>query len=396
MSVPPGLIFFPGLAAVLILFATAGTAICAEVEMDVEHGEREVARLADAVLALAETPAQADLKTSIAALYAQSKSLAAHYQKILIEKHPEIADFLRNRRENTNTVFAEAPVVLYGSATEEQVYAKWREQLRAAARGIAGIARNEPEFSNEFMYWADFQGKNTPALPFVRMEQIRDCSKELQTLHALLTLPKKIIRVTRGETIVSDAFSDLQGWTCYGKGEFTATEKRMRVAGEGITVWCNQVLGECIVSLDYTPASAENKNAGALFAFPGSPVPGKDMEISAGPMDQYNVGINTYHCSLFRGNSGKTNLRRTGPGLKMLSTVKPDACAELNKTYKLEFVKYGASMQVFVDGKLIHAYVDAGTYGPCLMQGQFGMRHFANGALEAYYANFKATAVKVE
>ena len=100
------------------------------------------------------------------------------------------------------------------------------------------------------------------------------------------------------------------------------------------------------------------------------------------------------HCSLFRGSTGRTNLRRTGQGLKMLSTVAPDACAELKRTYRVEIVKYDVSVQVHVDGRLVHAYVDAGTYGPPLRRGRFGLRHCAGGKLEAFYARFVATAAE--
>ncbi|HYF52208.1 MAG TPA: hypothetical protein VEJ63_22565, partial [Planctomycetota bacterium] len=289
------------------------------------------------------------LRSTLNELYEKSRVLAAEYQKQCIEQHPQLADFLKSRRENESAEFTEAPVVLFGAVTEEQVLAKWREQLRATARGILGIAEHDRAYYGEFMYWGDYEGERKPAYAYVRIEQIRDCCKELKALVALLTLPRKLTRVEAGATIFADDFSgDLKNWTCYGKGEFKVSDKRLHVSGAGLAFWCNQELEDSIVTLDYTPVSAKGNGAGALFAFPGSPVPGKTYEISSGPMDQYNVGINTYHCSLYRGNSGKTNLRRTGPGLKMLSTVTPDACAELKQTYRLTFVKYGRSIQVLV------------------------------------------------
>jgi len=176
----------------------------------------------------------------------------------------------------------------------------------------------------------------------------------------------------------------------FGEADVSVSGGRLRVKGMGVTVWCDREFGNARVAFDYCPAKARGGSGGALFAFCGSPVAGKDLSISAGPMPNYNAGIDTYHVSLYRGNSGMTNLRRTGSGLKMLSTVKPDACAQAGVTYRVELIKYDASVQVFVNGKLIHAYVDTGCYGPVLTRGRFGLRHFSGeGEFETEYGRFQ-------
>ena len=133
-----------------------------------------------------------------------------------------------------------------------------------------------------------------------------------------------------------------------------------------------------------------------LFAYPGRPCPGQDYAISAGPMGHYNFGIETYHCSLFRGLTGRTNVRRTGKGLRMLSTVLPDPCATPGRTHRVEFLKSGPSFQVHVDGRLVHAYVDAGSHGAALTTGRFGVRHFSGDRLRAEYARFKVHELRTE
>ncbi len=201
---------------------------------------------------------------------------------------------------------AEAPVVLYGAAGEEEVLGRWRGQLREALRGLLGVM-----------------------------------------------------------------------------------EGMLRMEGEACTVWCRIEAGDALVSFDFRPVSLQGKAAGSLFAFPASPLPGKDFSVSAGPMPDYNYGVATYHCSLCRGDTGMTNLRRTGRGLRMLSSVRPDPCRELGRTYRVEILKYGPTIQVFVDGRLFHSYYDAGAYGPPLSRGRFGIRHFAGGVMVSMVDDFE-------
>ena len=116
-------------------------------------------------------------------------------------------------------------------------------------------------------------------------------------------------------------------------------------------------------------------------------------------MDCYNWGIVTYHVSVHRGESGVTNLRRTGAGLKMLGSASPDPCTAVDRPYRLEILKIGESYQFFVDGRLIHAYVDAEVYGPRPIEGHFGIRMFpgrASPGMETFYDQVSVHLVKAE
>ena len=309
----------------------------------------------------------------------------------------ELAEYIRDKRADFELAsFSAAPVVLYGGAQEQDVVERWREQLKANARGLAGVLGNEREYMSEWLYWYDFDGARKPALPFFRAEQIRDCLKEIIRLLVLLSLPRNIIRVQPAQTLALDDFSSgMSQWKRYGKGEVSIDGGKMCVSGEGVTAWWEHDFSDAVVRFEFQPVYAQNDGSGALFAFPAKPRPGKGYDASAGDMVNYNLGIDTYHVSLYRGGTKRTNLRRAGRGLKMLSTVQPDPCGQLRKTYRVEIVKFGPSMQVFVDLRLVHSYVDAGCYGPVPGSGRFGIRHFSAGRLDAYYSGFEAASLRL-
>ena len=271
------------------------------------------------------------------------------------------------------------------------VFASVRLQRGVAA--ASSLMKYDPPTVKEWMM-AWVEGKKDRR-SFFRAEQVRDCLKEARKLAKLLAAPRDVVRIGRGKALFEDGFSGgLSDWHTFGGGTVGTKGGRLHAKGAGITMWCRKEFGNALVCFDYSPAASAGRGAGALFAYPGTPNAGKDYSASAGPMINYNYGIVTYHCSLYRGRTGRTNLRRTGSGLKMLSTVSPDPCAQLGRTYRVEFLKRDETAQVYVDGKLIHAYVDAGVYGPPPSRGRFGIRHFSAQELEAYYDNFQVFALR--
>lgn len=357
-------------------------------------------RLSDAAKTLSQLaqtePLPLDkIRTAADELFPVARALAEAYRKDFSTLIPELAAWLKDRDEPNAVEFDAAPVVLFGNATEEDVLSRWREQLKANLVALGGIAANDNAF-REWLYWDDMAGARGAGRPFFRVEQMRDCLREILKLQKLLTIQRAVTRLSSGNKLFSDDFSKLlPEWKAYGGADISIADGKLRVKGMGVTVWCQKPFSDARIAFDYRPVVAKGESYGALFAFPGTPVRGKDFSISAGDMPNYNRGIDTYHVSLFRGSSGKTNLRRTGIGLKMLSTVQPDACGELGKSYHVELIKSGRSVQVYVDGKLIHAYVDAGCYGAARERGCFGLRHFSGkGEFETEFANFKITEVK--
>ena len=351
------------------------------------------------VLAAAASRKPAERVGALArALLPRVRELAEHYRAQACSQSPALAVWLKDRNEPPMAELSAAPVVLYGGATEYDVLGRWREQLAQATNAASGIARGDASAERDWLYWHDRDEGRAAGQEFFRAEQIRDCLREVVKLSHLLTLPRKMVRVAPGRMLFADDFSALKPeWKSYGGAQLSVSGGRLHVKGMGVTVWCMKEFTNARVVFDYCPEIATGKSAGALFAFPGSPTKraGKDFAVSAGAMPNYNAGINTYHVSLYRGHSGMTNLRRTGTGLKMLSTVRPDACANLGEHYRVELLKYDESVQVFVNGVLIHAYVDTGCYGPVLQRGCFGLRHFSGeGEFETSYGRFEIAGMK--
>jgi hypothetical protein len=364
--------------------------------MNAQKSEREVMQQIASVAELAAGEAQplpAIAQLCEAAL-PPARELAEFHRRVFSKSSPELKEWLALRPEFPLADVSQIQVVLYGTATLDDVTMRWREQLRAHGRALDALVRRQP-YENEWLYWQDREGARRTAEPFFRMQQVRDCLAEVRKLAALLEPGRATLQAGVGGSLFRDDFKGaLTAWKTYGGGEAVPSGGKLKLAGAGNTLWLEKDFGDAIIAFNYTPLKSGGDGAGALFAYPGTPMPGRTYEASAGNMNNYNLGINTYHVSLFRGNSGKTNIRRTGLGLKMCSTVTPDACSELGRRYRVEIVKRAETIQVHVDGQLIHHYVDIGAYGPVPMKGRFGIRHFSAQALESEYELFEIRGVK--
>ncbi|MCW8132195.1 MAG: hypothetical protein KIS92_17745 [Planctomycetota bacterium] len=287
---------------------------------------------------------------------------------------------------------AAAPVVLFGRGREEEVLAAWMGQFQANVRAVGGFARNDRKIYREWMMgWIEGEGAH---FPFYRAEHTRDAVKEIYKLAGLLSSRRALIRVAPRTCLLRDGGGDgLRNWRCFGEGYFGRVGEDLRVYGAGNTVWLDRDFEGGLIAFDFQPMALEGAGSGALFAFPAVPCDARGYAISAGPMDQYNYGLDTYHVSLCRGNSGMTNLRRTCEGLRMLSTVQPDPCRPLDRRYRVELLQHGRSFQVHVDGQLVHAYVDAGVYGTPRVRGRFGLRLFSAARADMRLGRVEAWAL---
>ncbi len=351
----------------------------------------------------AEIPALARFQEHADKFIAAAEEEIGREREGLAVREPRLCRRLaRDSATPSVTDFARAPVVLLDNGREQQVRNSWREQLRANLDALVMLLADDTTEARRqaWLWWEDRQGDR---FPFFRSVQVRACLFEARKLVALLLAEADVSHVLRGELIVSDDFAEDRGqWQSYGEGTAMIGAGLLDTRGTPLVVWtaAEPFPDGSIATIDFIPASG---TGGLIFAFPAQPVAELDFSVSAATqmhvhvppgntdeMEPYNHGIETYHVSVHRGN-GRTHLRRTGRGLKMLNVLAPDPCEDAGRTYRLAMLKRGESLQVFVDGKLIHAYVDAGVYGPVLGGGQFGLKLFGGGGegpVEFSFANF--------
>ncbi len=290
--------------------------------------------------------------------------------------------------DRPTTTFERAPIILLEGEKPEDVLQSWRVQLRANLDAIEILMAGTPREIRRSK-WIWFEDCRNDRIDFFRAVQVRDCLKEALKCAGLLAAEPVVQRVCAGDVLFCDDFSgDLSKWTCFGAGVREVTDGRLHTKGSPMMLWTGGAPfpDSCLVSLHFTPGQGEG---GIIFALPGLPREGLDLSVSTSAdlhrfvppgntddMEPYNYGITTYHVSLHRGRSGTTHLRRTGNGLKMLSRIMKDPCAAAGRTYHVSILKVDESFQVRVDGKLVHAYVDAGVYGAVLETGHFGIKPF--------------------
>src|SRR5205823_3455516 len=151
-------------------------------------------------------------RTSSLSLLADVRTLAEIDRRELSARSPEVMEWLKLRDEPPAVELREAPVVLFGRTSEQEVVDAWRQQLRASARALRGLLQNDPEMVRDWLYWEDRQGPRKEAQPFFRFEQIRDCVREVRKLTDLLTLAPRVIRLQRGRMLFESAAASNEEW----------------------------------------------------------------------------------------------------------------------------------------------------------------------------------------
>jgi len=200
----------------------------------------------------------------------------------------------------------------------------------------------------------------------------------------------------RGKLIyASDLAEDSDEFLVYGNADITfSRDTGMLLEPVGtVNLWTRrEVQGSFIVEFDYYPY--ESRRGGTMVQLCGThpnPISQYDFMCSAsyGSMAYYMFGVNCYHFSFSRWgglvNSPDRvcNFRKTGRGFYVLSRI-PDPIREVERWYRLAFVKHGRQFMFFVDGELVQEYSDEGAQGPLLNGGRIGIRNWS-----AYRSRFK-------
>jgi hypothetical protein len=285
----------------------------------------------------------------------------------------------------------EPGAILYRDIGLVEVHRRWLEQQTMNANDALCILRGEP---------GDVISQRVRSRipePAGRATALIEALGEIEKVSLLLSAPLETTRVMESDILFTPGTSgNMDNWAPHGDFEltprpdgfrFTNTEREWHDA----MMWTQQTFdGNHSYRTGFTPHTGPG---GVIFAICGTPKPGKDLSFSARePMEPYNTGIDAYHVSVYREGTGMTNLRRPGSGLKMLATQNPDPCDAAERTYEIRMLRFGRSRLFLVDDVLIHHYVDAGIYGPCLEEGHIGIRHWRN--TEASYTDFTVSRLE--
>jgi Domain of unknown function (DUF1961) len=337
------------------------------------------------------------LGASVEALLKQLKSDKPDYEKMLAEIAAarkvilELAARVKNIEKanapDTPTLPARTPLVVYGKVKPAAARKLLAEQLDYYVRSARGL------LGGDIRYLREWTGRSAFRKPQRRIRSMVEILREAARTALLLSRPAEAVRVKKGRQLFADDFSKGAGkWLTYGQC-VTSNEgdafrlKDEKVAHPDAMMWTRrQFDGDFLAEFVFIPHT-KGTRAGALFTICGLPRKGKKLDVCVGrTMNTYNYGIDGYHFSMHRGNTGLGNVRRVGPGLKLLMSGK-DPCPTPRKAYRVAIGKVGPTIFLVVDGRMIHQYLDAATHGPVLTRGHIGLRHWAG--LDASYKDFR-------
>jgi hypothetical protein len=280
-----------------------------------------------------------------------------------------------------------APMICYGKTSKEDALLQLRSQMEYYAKSAAGM------LDGKQVYLLEWTGRPGYRKPERRRGAVRSCLREAARTSLLLSRDAAEVRVKKAEELFADDFSKgSENWLSFGqcvaKNEGDAFRlKDEKAPHPDAMMWTKkQFDGDLLAEFTFIPHT-EGTRAGALFTICGKPRPGKKLAVCVGrTMNTYNFGIDGYHFSMHRGTTGLGNVRRVGPGLKLLMSGK-DPCPKPGQSYRVAIGKVGPTIFLVVDGKLFHQYLDGATYGPMLTDGHIGIRHWAG--LDASYKDFR-------
>jgi len=151
--------------------------------------------------------------------------------------------------------------------------------------------------------------------------------------------------------------------------------------GVGVVLWTRQDFPSDM-RLQFDLSFSNNQGIGVFF-IAAHGMKGEDILSDQperdGAYDLYTKGdINCYGISLHRffpdgrHNPG-TNIRKNS-GFHLANHVEPDPIMNSNQTYRVHIEKDGGHLRLWVDGNLVHDWVDDGSFNAVLGGGKIGFR----------------------
>jgi hypothetical protein len=172
-------------------------------------------------------------------------------------------------------------------------------------------------------------------------------------------------------------------WHREGEGTVQMSEGRLALqdTGAGVVLWIRQDFPPD-VRVQFDLSFSNNQGIGVFF-LAAIGVEGEDILTDQpgrnGDYSQYTNGIiNCYGFSLHRffpdGEHNPGSNIRKNRGFHQVNHVEKDPVIESNRTYSVRIEKVGGHLCLWVDGDLIHNWIDDGTHGPPLEGGKIGFR----------------------
>lgn len=132
--------------------------------------------------------------------------------------------------------------------------------------------------------------------------------------------------------------------------------------------WKNNFKNPYLIEFDYQSLSDEGLTMIFWNAFG---LDGNDIfswERTGKYVEYVNSNLTAYHCSFHRFRTGLSNLRKA-PGFHLVASVKDPIDTKDRKVHKVMVASAGNRQRIFVDGKLVHDFIDNGK--PCLSEGNW-------------------------
>jgi Domain of unknown function (DUF1961) len=186
------------------------------------------------------------------------------------------------------------------------------------------------------------------------------------------SIPELMPGYKTGKLLASEYFSDnMNNWIKEGqiiskvdKGQLYIESYDKEVDNpKGNVWWKNDFINPYMIEFECQSLSDE----GLIMIFWNAfGLDGKDVFSweRTGKYEEYiNSNLTAYHCSLHRFKTGLSNIRKA-PGFHLVSSVEDPVDTNDRRVHKIVVASAGNRQRIFVDGKLIHDFIDEGK--PCM------------------------------
>ena len=205
------------------------------------------------------------------------------------------------------------------------------------------------------------------------------------------------------QTDCSDISDLTRTWHGEGLGRIALENGRLALQednGDGVVLWLRQDIPSDM-QLQFDLSFNNNRGIGVFF-IAAKGTEGEDILADQPERDgKYNLytkgRINCYGFSLHRffpdGRSNPGSNIRKNSGFYLVNHAESDPVPEANQTYRIKIEKEGGHLRLWVDGSLVHDWIDDGAHGEVLVDGKIGFRIRGHQSCIMYLDNIVVTSL---